>query len=151
MRSTYIFLVLFFVFSTSAAVAQNSELDTLIRNARAAVGREQDLAKIKSIHAEADCEGPLGKYTTNVTSFGGDKSRFEQQFTYKPDWPVTLVNGSITWTVDRGQISMASPFARMAARSHEYQKMACDFRRYFSGLEMAGDADFAGDGSLAWK
>ena len=144
MRGTFIFLVVFLSIFSNAAIARDPELDSLIRDARSAVGGEQDLAKVKSIYAEAECEGPSGRYRTAVTSFNTDKSRFEQTFSYKPGRSITHINGAVAWTIENGRPAIATPFAKMAARSHEYQKIAYDFERYFNGLELAGEADFNG-------
>lgn len=129
---------------------QTDELDAILRDARAAVGSESDLAKIRSISVTADCIGPKGKYTTSIDSFRGSKTRFGQTFTYKSTTSNLFINGETAWTVDAstGNASISSPFERMAARAHEYQKMAYAISSFFTGLEIVGSTDFEGSPSI---
>lgn len=147
---TVFFLFLFcsaplFVFASQDGNEQN--LDKLFADARSAVGSESRLLKLRSITAVADCTGPRGKYTTSVHSFRSDKTRFEQAFTYKTERVSVSVNGDVVWTAN-GEPAISTQFQRMAARSHEYQKMAFDFRKFFSDFELAGDELFEGRPSL---
>lgn len=133
-----------------SAVRPESDIEALLLDARAAVGRESDLARLRSISVTADCVGPKGKYTTLIDSFRVAKTRFSQTFTYKDTPSNIFVNGDIVWSVDQrtGKSTISNPFQRMAARAHEYQKMALDVRSFFSDLVLDGDADFEGRPSV---
>ena len=126
------------------------DVATLLRDARAAVGKENDLDRIRSISVTADCVGPKGKYTTSIDSFRVEKTRFSQTFTYKSEPSSVFVNGETVWTLDArsGVTSISNPFQRMVVRGHEYQKMAFDIRSFFSDLMLDGDADFEGRPSV---
>lgn len=122
-------------------------LDQLLWEARSAVGTESELSKIRSITATAECIGPKGKYTTSLVSFATDKTRFEQTFSYKPERSTILINGDVAWTGD-DEPAISTPFQRMVARGHEYQKMAIDLRKFFHDLELVGDEPFDGRPSV---
>lgn len=122
-------------------------VDKILTDARSAVGSESQLSKVRTITAVADCAGPKGKYTTSINSFRTDKTRFEQAFSYKPERSIVVINGDVVWTAD-GEPSISTPFQRMAARAHEYQKMAFDLRRFFSGFEVAEEEPFEGRPSV---
>lgn len=126
------------------------DLVTLLRDARAAVGRESDLARIRSISVTADCVGPKGKYTTSIDSFRVGKTRFSQSFAYKNEPSNVLINGDIVWTVNdqTGKFAISNALQRMVVRAHEYQKMAFDIRSFFSDLTLDSDADFEGRPSV---
>lgn len=144
-----VFVVLLLSISGLAANDPNGDLDALLREARAAVGSEADLARIRSISASADCVGPKGRYTTSIDSFRENKTRFSQTFTYKSGTNI-FANGDTVWTVDdrTGESTISTPFQRMAARAHEYQKMSFDLRSFFSDLSLDGHADFEGRPSI---
>lgn len=129
---------------------RSDELNRLLREARAAVGSESDLAKIRTISVIAECVGPKGTYTTSIDSFRESKTRFAQTFTYKSTTSNIFINGETAWSVDTrsGDASISSSFQRMAARAHEYQKMAFDLRSFFTGLEIVGSTDFEGRPSV---
>lgn len=135
---------------SSAGGLQPDQLEKLLRDARAAVGSENDLARIRSLSMVADCMGPKGKYTTSIDSFRVNKTRFVQTFTYKDEPSSVFVNGETAWTIDghSGDALLSSPFVRMVARAHEYQKMAYDVGAFFQELEIAGTVDFEGRVSI---
>ncbi|MBK8305183.1 MAG: nuclear transport factor 2 family protein [Pyrinomonadaceae bacterium] len=131
--------------SATAQLKPDKDLSAVLASAVAAVGGQTDISNIKSIDADADCVGPKGTYTTSISSFRDDKTRFEQRFSYRAP-SSTFINGNVAWErlSDVNEYSLASPFQRMAARAHEYQKMAFDIRSFFSELELAGDEIFEG-------
>src|SRR5215218_349223 len=143
-KFSFLFIFPIFLLTCVSTSARSIGLEKLLGDARAAVGSERELSRIRTISAEADCEGPSGAYRTFLVSTDREMTRFEQDFTYKPDRSLTMVNGAAVWTVEKGEPKISNAFARMAARGHEYQKMAYDFRKFFSELELAGEADFAG-------
>ncbi len=148
-RLTLLLLFAVTAFSARSVFAQ-SKLDvaTVLASATAAVGTPADIARIKNIEADADCVGPKGKYTTSISSFRENKTRFEQTYSYRGP-SSTFINGNIAWEriTDSDEYLLASPFQRMAARAHEYQKMAFDIRSFFSELELAGNEIFEGRSS----
>ncbi len=152
-RATTRLLLFFLLLGSAPLIAFASQdtseerLDKLFADARSAVGSESELSKLRSITAIADCVGPKGTYTTSINSFRTDKTRFEQTFSYKPETSTVLINGDIAWTSD-GEPAVSTPFQRMAARGHEYQKMAFDFRRFFRDFELAGNESFEGRPSV---
>lgn len=127
--------------------SDDRSVDKILTEARAAIGTERQLAKIRSITATADCVGPKGKYTTSIDSFRSAKTRFEQTFTYKTDRASVFVNGDVVWTAN-GEPTISTPFQRMAARAHEYQKMAFDVRSFFRDPVVRGDEMFEGRPSI---
>ena len=131
---------------TSVAGQYGAELDNVFSDAIAGVGKQAEIAKIRSISAEADCVGPKGKYTTSIVSFRDNKTVFEQTYSYKDKPSSIFINGDVVW---EGTVEPAysKPFQRMAARAHEYQKMAFDFGKFFTGFESAGEEVFEGRAS----
>lgn len=93
--------------------------------------------------------GQRGKYTTAISSFRAGKTRFEQTYSYRLP-SATFINGDIGWVrhANANEYSLASPFQRMAARSHEYQKMAFDIQNFFNDLELIGEEVFDGRQSV---
>jgi hypothetical protein len=143
-KLSFIFIFLIFLLTGVSTAARSIELEKLIADARGAVGSERELGRIRSITAEADCVGPSGAYKTFLVSTDGEMTRFEQHYTYKRERSLIMVNGAAVWAVENGEPKISNAFARMAARGHEYQKMAYDFRKFFSGLELVGEAEFGG-------
>lgn len=128
--------------------ASSETVESILAKATRAVGNPNEIAKIKSIDADADCVGPQGKYTTSISSFRDNRTRFEQTYSYRAA-SSTFINGSLVWgRSPEGALVAANSFQRMAARSHEYQKMAFDLRSFFSTLEFVGDDVFDGMPSL---
>lgn len=143
------FIVLFLIFS-SPWVTAGQDLDNVFSSAVSAVGNESQIAKIRSISASAECLGPKGKYTTSLVSFRDNKTVFEQTYSYKDRPSSVFVNGDVVWETEAatGESAISSPFQRMAARAHEYQKMAFGFQKFFSGFEHAGEEVFEGRPSI---
>jgi|CXWL01.1.fsa_nt_gi hypothetical protein len=142
-------ITLFSGLQAPAQAQSANELATLLRSAAAAVGSARDIAKIRNIDVEANCLGPKGKYTTAISSFRVGKTRFEQTYSYRLP-SATFINGDIGWVrhANADEYSLASPFQRMAARSHEYQKMAFDIQNFFNDLELIGEEVFDGRQSV---
>jgi hypothetical protein len=136
-----VFAAILFLPSVSLA---RQDLDRVFSEAVAAVGKQKDLGRLKSISVVADCVGPRGSYTTAIESFRDSKTRFEQRFSYKPEAVSLLVNGESVWSLSYGNAVVASPMQRMVARSHEYQMIAFDFQRYFRDPKAAGVELFEG-------
>lgn len=143
-------LILLFVIYYGPAFAQSPvatrDLDSIFGSAIAAVGSARDIGNLRSIEARAYCDGPKGKYTTAISSFRENKTIFEQTYSYRDKPSSTFINGSVAWekASDSGHHSLVSPFQRMAARSHEYQKMAFDFHNFFRDPELIDDEMFEG-------
>lgn len=142
MRSIALAFAIVFLGIGSAVQAQT--LERVFKEAIDAVGDRRDLVKLRSISAIADCEGPNGKYTTSLVSFKGEKTIFEQAFSYRSDRSKTRINGDLIWNVAGAEPVLSTAFQRMVARGHEYQKMAFDFQKFFSEFALAGDEVFEG-------
>ena len=135
----------------SSAFGQDrvATVDEILTSAANAAGLPRDIQKIRSIEAIADCDGPNGKYTTSISSFRDNKTRFEQTYTYRNPSSV-FINGDLVWekNLDTGEAILSTPFQRMVSRLHEYQKMAFDLRSFFRELKLAGDEEFNGRPSV---
>lgn len=138
----------------SSAFGQNrvATVDEILTAAANAIGSPRDIQKVRSILAVADCVGPKGKYTTSISSFRDNKTRFEQTYTYRKPSSI-FINGELVWekNLDTGEHVVSDPFQRMVSRLHEYQKMAFDLRSFFTELEVAGDEEFTGRPSIMLK
>ena len=138
----------------SSAFGENrvATVDEILTAAANAVGSPRDIQRIRSILAVADCVGPKGKYTTSISSFRDNKTRFEQTYTYRKPSSI-FINGELVWekNLDTGEHVVSDPFQRMVSRLHEYQKMAFDLRSFFTELEVAGDEEFTGRPSIMLK
>lgn len=142
-------VLLVLIFSIPMSVfGQSPTADQILAEAAASVGSPGDIAKLKSILAFADCVGPKGTYSTKIASFRTKNTRFEQTYSYKPDRLIVNINGDVVWTVSEKGPEISTAFQRMAARGHEYQKMAFDLRSFFTGLKSAGEEDFEGKPSI---
>lgn len=122
-----------------------AELEKIFSAAIESVGGERAVERIKSIEALADCVGPDGKYTTAVASFRSGKTVFKQTYSYRSRSTGVFINGDVAWerSAETGEFSIVPPFQRLVVELHEYQKMAFDFERMFSGFRFAGEEDFA--------
>lgn len=139
------FIALFFILSWSL-VTVGQDVGSVFSAAISAVGKPSDIARVRSISVAADCVGPKGKYATSIVSFRDNKTIFEQTYSYIDKPSSVFVNGDVVWKKDAatGESAISPTFQRMAARGHEYQKMAFDFQKLFSGFETAGDEVFEG-------
>ncbi len=93
-------LCLLVIFSNSAYsfdFARENELNTIFSQAIEAVGGKKAVSKIRSIEAFAICNGPKGKYTTEITSFRNGKTNFKQTFSYNQDTSNIFINRSLAW------------------------------------------------------
>ena len=117
---------------------RNTKLDQVLKSARAAVGSEKAIQKIRNIRALAACTGPTGKYVTEIHSFRSNKTYFKQTFTYKIDDSEVFINDSLAWNTPENpyQPHLLSPFERLVVNLHEYQRMAFDFQTLFSGFSL---------------
>ncbi len=135
----------------SSAFAQNRDasINEILSAAANAVGSPRDIEQIVSIRSVADCTGPKGKYTTSISSFRHNKTRFEQTYTYRKPSSI-FIHGDIVWKrdADTGELEISSPFQRMVSRLHEYQKMAFDPRAFFKDFRFVGDEEFNGRPSI---
>jgi hypothetical protein len=148
LKTAYLF-TLVLLSSLNVFGTGDARLDKLFGDAINAVGNKSDLGKVKSIVAVAECVGPKGEYKTTVTSFRDDRTAFEQTYSYKPSASV-FINGSAVWE-NSAEPSVSTPFQRMVARSHEYQKMAFDLPQFFTDPELVGEVSFAGKVSTKVK
>lgn len=148
-RAALFLLILGLLYSVS--IAQGTDVDRIIAGSVSAVGPIREIEKFRNLSASAACFGPKGEYTTSLVSFRTDKTRFEQTFTYKPDKTNVSINGDLVWISEKGEPVISTPFQRMVVRAHEYQKMAFNIRKFFTGFEMMGDENFEGRPSVRIK
>jgi hypothetical protein len=130
-----------------------NELEKIFTEALQAVGNQKAIAEIKNIEAFAECLGPQGKYTTAIKSFRSDKTHFKQSFSYKKDNSNIFINDDLGWreSAESNNIEIVADFGRLVVNLHEYQKMAFDFQKMFSGFELVGEENFAGRPSTKVK
>jgi hypothetical protein len=137
-----------FVLSAGSHVktpAQTAELEKLFAEAVAAVGKPSEIEKIKSIEAVADCDGPKGKYTTEIKSFPAGRTYFKQTYSYRDSGTEVFINRNLAWNKPAAdEFALVSPFQKLVVELHEYQKMAFDFEKMFTDFESAGEEDFGG-------
>lgn len=147
LKQKLVFPCVFFLMACCSAFGQTNAdtVDLILSNARNAVASPRDIQQIRSILAIADCSGPKGKYTTAISSFRDNRTRFQQTYTYRNPSNV-FINGDIVWetNADTGELVISDPLQRMVSRLHEYQKMVIDVRAFFRDLSLAGDEDFNG-------
>lgn len=137
------------VCSSAFGQAKVASVDEILTAAADAVGSPRDIQQIRSIWAIADCTGPKGKYTTSISSFRENRTRFEQTYTYRKPSSI-FINGDLVWerNADTGEHTISNSFQRMVSRLHEYQKMAFDPRAFFKDFEFAGNEEFNGRPSI---
>ena len=112
------------------------DLEDVLSSAVRAVGSPDEIAKIRSLEAFADCVGPNGAYTTNIVSRRDGKTRFTQKFSYKNEQNDIIINGLTVWqNVDQRPVS---PIQKLIVNLHEYQKMSFDFGRMFHDFALDG-------------
>ena len=148
MRQTFILAAIGIFLIGFVVTAQERpaiSVDEILAAAKNAVGSSRDIQQIRSIVAIADCTGPKGMYTTSISSFRNNRTRFEQTYAYRKPSRI-FINGDIVWETDAdtGELMVSSSFQRMVSRLHEYQKMAIDPQAFFKGLEIGGDEVFNG-------
>lgn len=138
-----IFAILLFGVSTEI-FANDAKLQKVFAEAIEAVGGEDEISKIKSIEAFAECTGPKGEYKTAIKSFRADKTHFMQSFSYRDANTDIFISGDLAWQKDdeKGDFAMVSPFQKLVVRLHEFQKMAFDFEKFFTDFALVGEEIF---------
>lgn len=125
--------------------AQLKSFDQIFAASLQNMGGEQELEKIQSIKAWANCVGPRGKYTTEIYSTRGDRLLFKQ---ISADGNVFLgyVNGEHTWKKDEnsGHVSSLDKTYAAMFRGHEFQLLAITLPERFKNPVLENDDDFVG-------
>ncbi|MGH7600597.1 MAG: YybH family protein [bacterium] len=124
---------------------QAKSFETIFSESLSAMGGENELRKIQSIAALADCVGPRGKYVTEIHSARGDRLLFKQ-VSAGGDMFFGYVNGEHTWTKDEksGQVSSLDKTHASMFRGHEFQMLALVLPERFKNPAFEGEEDFGG-------
>jgi len=112
----------------------------------AAMGGSEEVAKVQSITALADCLGPRGKYKTEIYSALGNRLKFRQVY---PDGNsfVGFINGEHAWMQNEKSGSMTRLDHALAAgiRAHEFQMIPLVLPERIKNPTVSGEEDFAGE------
>ncbi len=123
---------------------QMKSFEAIFAESVQAMGGEKELRKIQSLTALANCNGPRGKYATEIYSQLGGRLSFKQT------WPTGrvfhgFVNGVYAWMRDQaGQVSQLDKASATAIRSHEFQMLAMTLPERYQNPVVEGEEDFAG-------
>lgn len=113
------------------------------------IGGAKELAKILNIRAIADCEGPNGKYITEVYSAKNSRLVFKQ---IRPNGQnlTGFVNGEIFWRANEksGDVSIVNNQIASIWRGHEFQMIAVELLKRYREPSFEGYEDFAGFNSM---
>ncbi|HEX8922726.1 MAG TPA: hypothetical protein VF766_14720, partial [Pyrinomonadaceae bacterium] len=141
-------LILLTLFTGQSAHAQENPSDVIERFLKA-IGGRSELARIRSIHAFADCLGPKGKYTTEIYSATNSRLLFKQVRQGGKSF-VGQTNGNVFWTKDEAsnEFSIADKPSAFIWRSHEFQWLMTAFMERFREPSFAGRENFAGKDAL---
>jgi hypothetical protein len=124
---------------------QAKSFDDIIAASLRAMGGEAELSKIQSIIALANCNGPRGKYTTEVQSARHDRLLF-RQITAGGEVFLSYTNGAHVWLKDSktGEVSPGDKTLAAGIRSHEFQMMAIDLPKRYKKPVFEGEEEFGG-------
>jgi hypothetical protein len=89
-------LLLVLALSAASASAQNTAAE-IIENSLQALGGRKEIAKVRSLHAVADCTGPNGNYTTEIYSARDGRLVFAQAGA-NGNLYLGQTNGEVYWT-----------------------------------------------------
>jgi len=124
---------------------ENRMIKEVFAAATKALGKPDDLAKIKSIRALAECSGPKGEYLTEVVSWRGVRTYFEQKFPADNLTNKTWIEGKFAWGFDSTQIAVPlSDFSVFVTQMHEFQKLAISFSSLLKEFKWRGEEEFGG-------
>lgn len=134
---------LFLIFGMNLTAQENPSV--VVENSVQAIGGKKELAKIQSIKASADCEGPNGKYRTEIFSANNSRLIFKQ-IRQNSGTFTGQTNGQIFWTTDAktGDFRFADKRAAFVWRSHDFQRLAVSIDEFFRELTFAGEESFDG-------
>lgn len=137
------------IFISTATLAQSAA--QIVEDSVLALGSKKDVAKVRNIHALADCLGPNGPYTTEIFSAKNSRLLFKQVRAgnvYKG-----ITTGNMSWSVNEktGDPKLAAAGEVFAWRSHDYQAMALNPTAYFKDPAYEGEEAFAGKQAMKLK
>jgi len=141
-RFTWLVCVTLSFASGSAAQVSPS---VVIENALSAIGGRAKAAKVDAIYAWAECTGPNGPYTTEISSTRAGKIYFSQKRrSGKAYFGRSDSRNAVTGSDPTGETRAAGEREVFAWRSHDFPRIALEVEGFFSRLEIAADGEFAG-------
>lgn len=128
----------------SANVFAQSNPSEVIEISLQAIGGKKEIAKIRSIQAFADCIGPNGVYTTEISSAKNGRLIFKQ--IRGTNVYIGQANAQMFWTKDEknNDFSLADNRAAFVWRSHDFQFLAMEISERFKNIVFAGEENFVG-------
>jgi hypothetical protein len=137
-------LLLVALCSAAPVDAQEADPRAIIERSLKAIGGREELARVRSIYAFADCTGPGGKYSTELYSATGLRLVFKQVKQGGATF-IGYTNGEEYWTKDKmGEVSLEDKNAAFSWRSHEFQWLAFGLLERFRDPSFAGEEEFNG-------
>ena len=120
----------------------------IIENSLQSIGGKKEIAKVRNLWGFADCEGPNGKYTTEISSAKSGKLIFKQ--IRDSNVYIGQANAQIFWTKDEknNDFSLADNRTAFIWRSHDFQFLAMEIDARFKDFSFAGEESFGGKTSL---
>jgi len=129
----------------ASSAASQSSASVVIENSFKAIGGRANAAKVDSIYSWAECTGPNGPYTTEISSARGGKILFTQKRqTGKAYFGLSDGRNAISGSDPAGETKAAGEREVFAWRSHDFARIAIDVEGFFSKFEAEADGTFEG-------
>ena len=115
----------------------------VLRTAETAMGSEEDLDRIETLRAVAECRGPAGPYRAELQSARGGHLHFalgpegEQE-------TVAVVHGDQAWRLTDQGAEPLTPAEALRVVGHDFAMIALDFPRRFPRSRVEGLDYFGG-------
>lgn len=146
-KSCFPVIIILFCFFT--CIHAQEKPDEVIEKFVESIGGVKEMAKIRNIRSIADCDGPNGKYITEVYSAKNSRLVFKQK-TDNGRTFTGFVNGETFWTVNEktGDVSIAGKQMASIWRGHEFQMIAVELPKRYLEPVFEGYENFAGFNSI---
>jgi hypothetical protein len=119
----------------------------ILRQAEAAMGGKEAVAKVASISAIASCRGPKGAYETRLVSDRLGNLSFQQFF---PDHKnIEGIHDGRGWSQNTdGTYAWVDPTEVSVLRGHDFPMMAIDLAKRFHDFKTIGRVQYEGEPSV---
>jgi len=107
-----------------------------------AMGGQHHISRVESLYSFANCEGPTGKYLTEIYSATGARTLFRQIHPTRPDF-IGITNGNTYWTKG-AVVDIADKKSAFIWRAHGIQWLTSHLGEMFQDIRVEGIEDFAG-------
>lgn len=132
--------------TSNSTATPTKSFETIFSESLSAMGDKNELGKIQSLTALANCTGPRGKYITEIYSQRGNRLQFKQVSSDGSTF-LAFVNGEHAWMQDTksGYVSQLDSASTAGIRSHEFQMIALGLPERYRNPVIEGEEDFAGE------